>query len=85
MCFSQGNNIFAYGSGKHQITITSRRSSDEIIKENKRKRIHEDCCKVVGGNESGLTFLNNNRPREEEETRSVALTKMKALWSWEGY
>ena len=57
------------------MTITSRRSSDEITKENKRKRIHTDCYKVVGRNNPGWTFLNNNLQKEEEETESVELTK----------
>ena len=44
--------------------------------------MHDDCYKVVGGNNPGGTFLNNNLPMEKEETESVELTKMKELWSW---
>ena len=37
--------------------------------------MHEDCYKEVGGNNSRYTFLNNNLPKEKEETESVELTK----------
>jgi len=79
-----GKNILACRSGKHQITITSRRSSDKTTKENKRKGMHEDCYKVVGGNNPGWTFLNNNLPKEEEETESVELTKDGRIEELEG-
>jgi len=37
--------------------------------------MHEDCYKVVGGNNPGWPFLNNNLPKDKEETESVELTK----------
>ena len=82
ICLSQGKNILGCSPGMHQITITSRRSSDEITKQNKRKRMHEDSYKVVGGNNPGWTFPNNNLPRDEEQTKSFELKKIKELRSW---
>ena len=46
--------------------------------------MHEDCYKVVGGNNPGWTFLNNNLPKEEEETESVELTKDGRIEELEG-
>ena len=46
--------------------------------------MHEDCYKVVGGNNPGWTFLNNNLPKEEEETESVELTKGGRIEELEG-
>ena len=55
--------------------ITSRRSSDEITKQNKRKRMHEDSYKVVGGNNPGWTFPDNDLPKDEELTERFDLKK----------
>ena len=46
--------------------------------------MHEDCYKVVGGNNPGWIFLNNNLPKEEEETESVELTKDGRIEELEG-
>ena len=75
ICLSQGKNIIACSLGSHQMKITSRRSSDEITKQNKRKRMHEDSYKVVGGNNPGWTFPDNNLPKDEEQTESFELKK----------
>ena len=75
ICLSQGKNILACSQGSHQMKITSRRSSDEITKQNKRKRMHEDSYKVVGGNNPGWTFPDNNLPKDEELTERFDLKK----------
>ena len=46
--------------------------------------MHKDCYRVVGGNNHGLTFLNNNLPKEKEETDSVDLTKDERIVELEG-
>ena len=82
ICLSQGKDIIGCSLGSHQMTIKSRRSSDEITKQSKRKKMHVDSYKVVGGNNPGWTFPNNNLPKDEEQTESVELKKMKELRSW---
>ena len=37
--------------------------------------MHDDSYKVIGGNNHGWTFLNNNLPKEEEGTENIELTK----------
>ena len=37
--------------------------------------MHEDSYKVVGGNNTGWTFPNNNLPKDEEQTDSFELKK----------
>ena len=41
--------------------------------------MHEDSYKVVGGNNPGWTFLNNNLPKDKKETESVELTKYERI------
>ena len=37
--------------------------------------MHDDSYKVVGENNYGWTFLDNNLPKEEEGTENIELTK----------
>ena len=46
--------------------------------------MHEDCYKVVGGNNPGWPFLNNNLPKDKKETESVELTKDEEIVELEG-